>query len=263
MEQSDLNHISEILRDGLARKMKSDPNYSLRSLAKDLGISAGHASKVFNGKKMINIKLVDQLCELLDLSKVEKKLIYKIKYENHVMLNDAFEKYFKIKEDQFSILDDWAHLAILNLTTCDNFESSIDYISKKLGLPKLRVKNIIKRLLRLNFLSGDETNFKKSHLNNKFNTTQSHSLVRNFHRQMMKKADEELTQNMQEDFDKREISASTIAINVEKICLARDLIKKFQEDLASLLTQSPCTEVYQLNVQFFPLTKRVEKTNYN
>ena len=56
--------------------------------------------------------------------------------------------------------------------------------------------------------------------------------------------------------DKREFGSMTLAFNSKRIEEAICLIRKFQEDFSVIFEDDEKDEVYKLNVQFFPLSKK-------
>lgn len=56
-------------------------------------------------------------------------------------------------------------------------------------------------------------------------------------------------------FDKRAFHASTLNIKKDRINEAKKLIREFQIQLSDLIEEVPGDDVYQFNMQFFPLTK--------
>ena len=53
----------------------------------------------------------------------------------------------------------------------------------------------------------------------------------------------------------REISSLSLAVDPDKVSEAKALIKKFKEELTELMTEGDVREVYQFNVQLFPISK--------
>ena len=71
---------------------------------------------------------------------------------------------------------------------------------------------------------------------------------------MILKAIEQFEKNTQEDFDQRAIASYTLSVNPNAL---PDVMKKLKSDIltsASIASEGECTEVYQLNMQFYPLT---------
>jgi hypothetical protein len=51
------------------------------------------------------------------------------------------------------------------------------------------------------------------------------------------------------------MTSVTMAIDPRKIGMAKEFIRKFQDEFCVLVEQGDQTEVYKLSMQFFPLTK--------
>ncbi len=52
----------------------------------------------------------------------------------------------------------------------------------------------------------------------------------------------------------RDFSSITLAMSPEKLPRAKEMIRKFQDDLADLVETGDRTEVYKMCIQLFPLT---------
>ncbi len=59
--------------------------------------------------------------------------------------------------------------------------------------------------------------------------------------------------------EKREYTSITMAIDPKNIPRARRLIDRFQDKVVAILESGEPTEVYNMNVQLFPLTQIREK----
>jgi uncharacterized protein (TIGR02147 family) len=57
----------------------------------------------------------------------------------------------------------------------------------------------------------------------------------------------------------RDFSSVTLVLDPQKLNEAKQIIKEFRKKMSSLSTQDNPQEVYQLAIQFFPLTKTVLK----
>ncbi len=53
----------------------------------------------------------------------------------------------------------------------------------------------------------------------------------------------------------RDITSMTLPVNMEQLPKAKEIIRKFQDDMLHLLNQNPRTEVYHLSVALFPANK--------
>jgi hypothetical protein len=75
---------------------------------------------------------------------------------------------------------------------------------------------------------------------------------------MIKKAYEELSRTTEKAFNERLITGFTMACDPTKIDVAKRAIFDFLSELSEQLSAERCTEVYQCNIQLFPLTKTEE-----
>jgi uncharacterized protein (TIGR02147 family) len=55
--------------------------------------------------------------------------------------------------------------------------------------------------------------------------------------------------------DKRDFTAMTFAINMNRIPQAKKIIRRFLDEISDCLEAGDATEVYKLSVGLFPLTK--------
>ncbi|MCO4755645.1 MAG: TIGR02147 family protein, partial [Bacteriovoracaceae bacterium] len=55
----------------------------------------------------------------------------------------------------------------------------------------------------------------------------------------------------------RDITTMTMAIDIEKLPDAKELIKKFRRDLCNFLENDKKNNVYNLNIQLIPLADKV------
>ena len=79
---------------------------------------------------------------------------------------------------------------------------------------------------------------------------------RSFHKQYFQKASTALDDQELED---REFFSYTMAISKKRVVLAKQLIREFQKKLAKALETDEADDVYQVNLQFFSLTKGKNK----
>jgi Domain of unknown function (DUF4423) len=87
-------------------------------------------------------------------------------------------------------------------------------------------------------------------------SAQSRSEIRNFHRQMLKKAGDELNRTDAAAFERRLITGITTTANVESIAIAKKMLSDAIHEIATFLSSADGDEVYQIAVQLFPLTKQ-------
>jgi uncharacterized protein (TIGR02147 family) len=232
-----MNSIAQ-LRQTFLEKKRKNPAYSTRAFARDLGMSQSLLSMVLNGKRPLTLKQSSRIASLLNLGS---------------------EEFIDYDAERFKAISHWYHFGILDLTTTDRFKNDSAWMAKRLGISKLEIEDAVERLVRLGLLERSGRTLKKANSKVYLATSKSESAVRSFHRQMISKALEELDKTTEKAFNAREISSMTIAVPKSEVPRAKLRIKQFQKDLAAMLNKAgPCNEVYQLNVQFFSLTKETE-----
>jgi uncharacterized protein (TIGR02147 family) len=271
-EQTKLAKPHQLLNKAYLLKKKRNPSYSQRAVARDLCVSPMFVTKLFTGKSAIPTQRLKQICAVLDMDTTAQTVFYRSLIVHSLpspelrkialstsTAETRLENYEQMPQKKFGVLSQWYHLAILNLLTCDIDHSSAT-LARKLGITETEVENSLQLLKTLELASFNDGVWKKTDLHMISPTTRSKAEVRNFHRSMIKKAYDELSRIGQEAFNERLITGFTIAVNPENLEEAKRLIFDTLSDLSHKLSQGSCTEVYQCNVQLFPLTKKERRS---
>jgi len=271
-EISAKDEVIEILRECLTEKVQNNSRYSARAFARDIQVSPAFISMLLAGKKKLSLDRARQVSFALEMSDRRRhnflRLVALSSLPTRSSSTQDLEKLlfnghdrkdiFPLEVDQFKFFCNWYYIAILDLTACRNFKSEVSWIADRLELSPLVVQDAIKRLLRLKLLKRVRGRLKKTNNHVAIPTSAPNSSIRNFHHQMIDKAKAFLNQQGENDFRRRDISAITIAIDPRKMEEAKKRINEFKNQMAEFLG-GHCTEVYQLNLQFFPLSKPENK----
>jgi uncharacterized protein (TIGR02147 family) len=260
--------VHDILKIYFERKRLTLPSYSLRALARDLDVSPAYVSTILSGKKSLPEARLKDFIKVLDLDDIAVLQLKNIlsppskknANDNDEQLSsedkDFFNKYKPLDKKKYEILNDWYNVAILDLTTCVDFESSPTWIAKKLKITQLEVEISVENLKRLGMLVVVDGKLQKEESKLRFPTKTSQTVIRKFHKQMIKKGFDELDAKTQdEDFAARLIACSTFALNSDKLDLLKEKIQQALYEVSSTASEGACQSVYQLNIQFFPLTR--------
>jgi uncharacterized protein (TIGR02147 family) len=244
------------LKSELARRKIINPSYSLRAFAKKLDLSPAYLSKVFNDERTLSVKAAGEIAQKLGYSEGESldfcKLVAGQRIPTVLEEKSSLDSVL-LSLDRFELIADWYHYALLVLTECKDFKAEPSWIADQLSITKKSAADAINRLLRLGLIKKAQGRFKKVDKTIATPTDQVSRALRSFHSQMIAKAGEAIEQ---QDIQDREISGITLAIGPEQLVLAKKEIKKFQMKMARLLKTQEASEVYQLNVQFFRLSKK-------
>lgn len=151
-----MKNLRSFLQKDLAERCLRNPNYSVRAYAKDLLVSPASLSQILNNKRPLTQEMAERICTRLELSPLDRKKL--LSNGNH--LQDKNIDF--LEEDQFKAVSDWYHIAILELTQCEDFQNDSKWIAKRLGIHEALVKDAIERLLRLQILKRHDNQLVKN-----------------------------------------------------------------------------------------------------
>lgn len=254
------------------QELKKVEGLSLRSWSESVGLSPTYISLVFNSKRLPNLETLRQLGQYLEMDKLaltQLKEAYQLDWlkKNNIKAT-PIKKASKKNEDDIEVtmMDDtdifksWLNLALSEFTLCDGFTEDPRELSKLFAAGPEEIKQSFKWLISSGFLVRDENGvLKKKYKKIRFPIShRSRQQMRSFHKQMMLKAIRHMEINTdQEAYSRRLINGYTIALDPNKIEEAKLMLQKSMIEIAHLLSSGEKTsEVYQLQVQFFPLIKR-------
>lgn len=249
------------------RKKRKNSAYSLRALARDLGLSPSYLSALFNGKKAIPTGRMGDFRKVLDL---DEAAIHQLKslLAREVLAGkklrgfgpareekNQLAHYVPVEKSKQSLLSPWYMIPLLDLTTCSNFDPDPLVIAKKLEITESQVKEALEKLESAKLIQKVNGTYKKTYRHMRFPASTSQQDIRVFHAQMIQKAKNCLGKTSQEDYDLRLITGLTVAVNPKNIEAARRKLNECLHDVGALLNKGECTSVFQINVQLFPLTR--------
>lgn len=257
------------LRDEFVGRKHKNPAYSLRAFARDLGMSQTLLSLVLNGQRPLTLKQAHKVSALLGLNPIAAQrfidstlaaLPQNAKITQKVRLAKARTDATFLPRDldieKYHLIATWHHFAILDLATTDGFRPDPAWVARRLGLSKPEAEAAIERLLLLGLLKRQGRTLVKSSLHVQFPTRESRAAVRAFHRQMIDKAVDQLGETAPEAFARRSITGHTVAIDTSRLDEAREFIEAMQAEFIKRFSVGSPDEVYQLNIQLFPLSKK-------
>lgn len=240
--------LQNVLRKRLLAFQAGNPSFSLRAFARRLEISPGAASGLLNGKRKASSKLALRLAERLLLDPQEKALLLTAGRGAPVARPEALV----LEADQFRLLAEWEHLAILSLLRTKNFRSSPAWMARRLGISPSRVTLALRRMVKLGLVrraAGGK--FVRSAERIRTSDNVRDLAIQKFHDENLTLARGSLHRDGIND---RDFTAVTFAVDPERLEQAKVLIRKFQDDLTALLEGGDKTEVYRFSTQLFPLT---------
>ena len=258
MKTNNIYYIFKLKNDFEIKHSKNSA-YSLRAHANFLGLDSSVLSAILKGKRDLPYKYAEEICKKLKLTETENKsFLFSVKYQKNKrkskLLSSDKIAHEKILDEQrhYNVISKWEYYTVLNLIKLNNFKSNHMWMAKKLGIPVVKLEKIIEELLKIGLMEKDKNGDYKRTVS-KLNTTQDlySKALRESHKQIFDIAKEKIDTV---SINKRFYSNSTIPISINKIQIAKEIIRDFRDKLCDLLKDDDCSEVYNLTVGLFPLT---------
>lgn len=239
-----------LLQEELVGRAKKNPSYSLRAFARSLEIQSGFLSKILKGQRRVTPATVRRLGPKLGLALKQIDQIANACGEPPKDL--AFRQ---IAYDQFQVISEWYHFAILELANVHGFRTEPLWIARALGITQAEAQAAIDRLVRLEYVAlGD---------NGKWTITEGHTTtlgtqdtsvaLRAMQKQFLQAA---LAALDNVGVDRRDQSTMTMACDSSRLPRAKLMIQEFRRKLCGYLEAGDHRDsVYQLSISLFPATK--------
>jgi uncharacterized protein (TIGR02147 family) len=250
------------LNEALIESQLRNPAFSLRAFSRKLSISPSALSEILNGKRRVSKKLAERLVRNLCLSPKEGQGLLDLFGDKHPE-KDAEAKYqgpyIELSTDQFHVISEWYHFGILSLAETVDFQSDPRWIADRLNIRVQDAQTALERLERLGLVERGPRG-KLTPTGTGYSTPDEvRDLgLRKAHGQNLEMA----RRSLEEDpIEVRDFTATTMAIDVSKLPLAKKMIREFQDKLCAYLESGAKKEVYKLCIQVFPLTSRKEATD--
>lgn len=255
--------------------IKSNEKYSYNQFAEDLGFPKSNVIwMVITGRRKLLKPSAKRVCQALRFLEAEKKYFEAIVEHNNANTAEKREaltnKLVKIKKSTLSdqqhqlyleFFSQWYHSAIHELVGLAEFQSDPNWIRKKLRVKVKRseIEASLALLVKLGMVAYDSQE-------QKYVITESTILpdknlksmvAMRYHQKMCEIARDSvaLTPAALRDFN-----ALTVKLSEDKIAAAKKILFEACEKILSLDAddQENASEVYQFNMQMFPLTGGVE-----
>ncbi len=262
MEQTQVYYINKI-NEFLALKQSENPQYSMRAFSRDMGIHSSTICQVIKGKRRLPLKHAHRFAKKMSLAPNEKTLFMESLYRTKTNIDDIkiskLDERFIIDESHHKVIAEWEHFAILELFEFDDFKLTSKEVAFQLGIDISRAEIVINNLLTASLLTiNTDGEFQRTH--NDIRTTEdiSNQALKDSHKETLEMGINKIEEI---EVELREFSSTTVAIDLEKLPEAKTIIREFNQKMTELLRDGKKTDVYQLAIQFFPLTENVKK-NY-
>lgn len=231
---------------------KNRDSLSKRAFAKYLNLDAARLNDFMADKRVLPIKTAEIICRRLDLDlETSNSFIKAVSSQRSRKKKKAAP--VKLSAAQFKKISDWHYFAILALADTVDFESDVGWISKRLNIPQKQAQEALLLLYKTGLLNMQKGQYTLSHVNIETENDIPSEDLRTSHKQSLGKVISRLDHI---DVQDRDIQSVTFAGDPKKLKLAKALILQMTEKVVAALESGKRTEVFEINVQLMPITRR-------
>ncbi len=260
-DQSDYR---QILKLELEKRCQKNPRYSLRAFARALGLSSARISEILNSKSGLSGEKARQIADVLGFSEDERdyfsNLVESIHARSEIKRELALarlgkyqhRRYQSLEMSHFEVLSNWYHLAILQLLEVKGCKSEPRWIARELGIQEIEAKLALERLEGLGYIKRERGRYVASSTLVSISSSVPSEAIRNFHRQVLKKA---LDCVDLQSIEQRELGATILSVNRADLPLLRQMMREFRKNVTFEASKNISKDsVYCLSTQLFELT---------
>lgn len=255
--------IRQKARTYLEEVQGKNPGFSLRAFAQKLELQASNFSAFLNGKRSLSKSSLETVTRTIFTNPEERKYVLaKINESNaNVRRNEkellmVLEDTSSLTEEEFLQLDDWYFYAIRTFLSLKSGPKNVEGLSQVLKLPLTKLEKALETLLRLGLIhKAEDGSYRRTHKHiatpdSEKLTPKTHELKKRIHKQHIERA---LNSLQEDDPAIRDVTWVNIPADTRKLPQAREIIRKFQDDMILLLEGDEAKVPYRLTVQLVPV----------
>ncbi|TNF26140.1 MAG: TIGR02147 family protein [Deltaproteobacteria bacterium] len=261
----------EYLCDFFEFKKNQRADYSHRMFMHKAGLkSPSHLKSVMSGERNLTNKSLPKYIKAIGFDKKREIKLFEL-LVSYNQCKDAQEKVdifreilglkskrglTSMEESQFRFLSEWHYVAIYVLIDLVDFKADPEWIAAKLR-KKVSPKQIESAIEGLESLGLIKKDSKRGYVQTGGALSSPdevrHTAIHEYHKTMLNLASQSL---IEDDLSTREFNGVTLPIPKDKLPALKEKIRQFRKEINQLASnlENP-DEVYQLNIQLFPLTE--------
>ena len=257
----------DILKNEFEKRFTANPLYSLRAYARDLGVSPSRLSEIFARKNGLSTTNAVRISELLRLDESTREWFRHSVSAQHSR-NPAQRKISQaeleknraaistriLNHEEFRVIANWYHFAILELLVLKNFTLSAKNVSAQLGISVDEADLAIERLKKLGWMKKvGERWITKEEYRTVSSPTPSQA-IRSFHTQILNKAE---TAIEEQGISERIVHTLILSTRADKMTQANAELEKFCAEFNRKFSAEVDSgeKLYALSLQFFRLNQ--------
>lgn len=230
-------------------KKEKNPNYSFRAFCRDLNMSPGRMTNFIKRREFPSDETIAKIAVNLKLSQEENLfLLAIIEEEKYLRRGIKFSK--RLTADEFKLVSGWKTWSILTLFQSSEKYNTVEAISKHLRLSVTEVKKSLQNLEEVGLIGKEQDEYFLLVKNVTTTNDIPNADIRRTHKEFIKLAEESIeTVPVLE----RDITGITMCIDKNMLPELKKAIAEFRAKFNQMAVAENTTDLYQLNIQFFPI----------
>lgn len=250
------------LKECLSLRQRENPQYSLRAYARDLGVHPGTLVKVIKGERPLPVKVSQEVLNKLKLGPKDRTLFMESLLRKKTNIDnikiDPLDTRFMVDESNYKVITEWEHFAVTDLFDIPDFKATTEDVAKRFAIPLNRAEVVVENLITSGLIKKDETG-KLIRIHDDVKTSEDvrSQALREAHKETMRMGINKIDEI---EVELRDFSSMAVAVDLDQLLEAKTIIREFRQKMSALLRNGANkTDVFQLAIQFYPLTN-IEKT---
>jgi uncharacterized protein (TIGR02147 family) len=245
--------------------------FSYRYICRRIGMDHGSFIKVLQGQRHLPLKVVQQAAEVFDLRKRKAEYFELLVLYGRAKSERETKRYFeqlisfkelgvkKVEAHQYEFYQKWYYTAVRELVGIGEFGDNYEMLASVLDPPikKSEAQKAIQLLKSLGFIRKNDKGIYE--LVSRYISTGDawgSVAVRTFQRDTLRQAVDAISAFKRQE---RDISTVTLTLNDNGIEMAKEKVGQFHRELLEISNMcGKADRVYQINIQLFPMSKRIE-----
>ncbi|MGE0527181.1 MAG: DUF4423 domain-containing protein [Bdellovibrionales bacterium] len=266
-----MDSVADVLNAEFARRKKRNRAYSLRAYARDLKISVSSLCDILKGKQGLSEAKTEEVARSLARRPLERQFfrdlvlaefarnsLVRASARKRVQEMRKAESFRRVREDQFRVISEWYHSAILELIQLKDFDPHPAWIGRRLGIPATTASHALKRLEGLGLISQTADGLWRARPEAYYTFSEVPSKsIRRFHMQILSMHADSLREDPLVD---REFLSMIFAIPRSRLPEFKEAMKTFATRFWQQMEDKERNEVkddlYSLSLQLCPVRNR-------
>ena len=238
---------ADFLRAEVARRCARNPRYSLRAFARALGLDHSTLSKLMRGRRPLTARPIARLGARLGLG---GDAVAAFVAAERAGESWAERETRQLTRETATLIEEWQHFAILELTRLEDFRPDVRWIARVLGLTPDEVNVAVQRLLRLGLLVMRERGRWEDAAGDVAATAAA------FPARAIGALADRVRRLAEASRAPAHVSATTLAVPAGRTQEAVERIERFRREIIELLERDgeAKDEVVRLEIALYPLT---------